>query len=621
MKRSRSLRPRGRDWLFVLTAGALLVNAVRYRRRVGRLARVDRAQHRDKSDDNRTFELIAVDGVSVPSDALDAATQYARSEGLDVLDVVPEELDAERVIELVRLVNPGTYRTDRLAFGRGANQAILVERSTLERVGGRPCGQLFEADLIRLLDEAKQCAPTTSDLAIVAGVHAIHEHPGRRRAALRASFGEASGLVIWLPPVGVAALVAGLLAAPVWGTAALLAYLAQPIVAVGGTQLARGERTRSALRARLGAARRLVRTAAARDAPVTDDDAAEFDRSRAEYEKMLANGTDAFFEPRRSTCSWCGSGALDTYVTCDEPVQRKPGTFSLDRCLDCGHVFQNPRLSLEGLDFYYRDFYDGDGGELTEFSFRSSTFVYKERAEFGRRHMETTPSRWLDVGGAHGHFCLVSAGIFEHTTFEVLDQSNAVNDAERRGWVGHAHQGSFPDFAPQLEERFDVVSMFHYLEHTREPLEELRAAERVLRPNGYLVIELPDPECVSGRLLGRWWFPWFQPQHQHMIPIANLRKALEAKDFELLSTERGEAHGPLEATAAMVLLLNHLAPPVGKPWRPPADRVQRVRQVAVFAAGAPLVAVCLLVDQVVAPAVRRLPGGPNAYRVLARRRA
>jgi SAM-dependent methyltransferase len=363
-----------------------------------------------------------------------------------------------------------------------------------------------------------------------------------------------------------------------------------------------------------------VRTAAARDTPVTDVDAAEFERSRAEYEKMLANGTDAFFEPRRSTCPWCGSSALEICVTCTDAIQCKPGTFLLDRCLDCGHVFQNPRLSLDGLDYYYRDFYDGDGREGTELIFRGGTLLYRARAECVLRAMDATPpTRWLDVGGGHGHFCLVSAGILDHTTFEVLDLSEAVNDAERRGWVARAHQGSLPDIAPQLEEQFEVVSMFQYLEHTRDPVDEIRSAKRVLRPNGYLVIEVPDPECVSGRVLGRWWMPWFQPQHQHLIPIANMQNALEAEGFAVIRAERGEAHGPIDATAAMLLLLNHLGPPVGQPWRPPPDRMQRIRRVVVQVAGAPLVAACVLVDQLAAPAMRRLPGGPNNYRLFARR--
>jgi SAM-dependent methyltransferase len=375
------------------------------------------------------------------------------------------------------------------------------------------------------------------------------------------------------------------------------------------------------LRARLSAPARLVRTAAARDVAVSDLDAAAFARSRDDYEKMLANGIDALFEPRRSTCPWCGSSGLEIHVTCTDAIQCKPGTFVLERCLACGHVFQNPRLSLEGLDYYYRDFYDGDGQEATEVLARLGTWVHQARADCVRRVMDTTPTHWLDVGGAQGHFCLVSAGILDHTTFEVLDMSDGVKDAERRGWVARAHQGSFPDLAPQLEERFDVVTMFQYLEHTRDPVAELRAAKRVLRPNGHLVIEVPDPECVSSRVFGRWWLPWFQPQHQHLIPIANLRQALEAEGFEVFRAERGDAHGPVDAAAAMGLLLNHLGPPVGKPWRPPARRTQRVRRVAVQGAGAPIVAACVVIDQLAAPVMRRLPGGPNIYRLFARRHA
>src|SRR5262249_50349533 len=158
-------------------------------------------------------------------------------------------------------------------------------------------------------------------------------------------------------------------------------------------------------------------------------------------------------------------------------------------CRQCGHVFQNPRLSLAGLDFYYRDFYEGEGQDVMEGLFLAGSVMYRARAEFARGHMEAPPTRWLDVGSGHGHFCLAAAGIFEQTTFEALDMSDAVHDAERRGWIARGYQGMFPDVALGIEERYDVVSMFHYLEHTREPVDEIRAAHRVLRPNGHLVIE------------------------------------------------------------------------------------------------------------------------------------
>jgi hypothetical protein len=48
-----------------------------------------------------------------------------------------------------------------------------------------------------------------------------------------------------------------------------------------------------------------------------------------------------------------------------------------------------------------------------------------------------------------------------------------------RQWVEQAYVGLFPEMADSLLERYDVVSMHHYLEHTREPADELDAAAKV----------------------------------------------------------------------------------------------------------------------------------------------
>ena len=43
-------------------------------------------------------------------------------------------------------------------------------------------------------------------------------------------------------------------------------------------------------------------------------------------------------------------------------------------------MFQNPRLSLDGLDFYYKDFYDGLGEDGMEFVFGFGVEPYLDRA-------------------------------------------------------------------------------------------------------------------------------------------------------------------------------------------------------------------------------------------------
>ncbi len=298
-------------------------------------------------------------------------------------------------------------------------------------------------------------------------------------------------------------------------------------------------------------------------------------------------------------------------------MQSKPGEFELDQCGRCDHIFQNPRLSLEGLDFYYRDFYDGTGGDLAEAVFSSDDSSYRGRVDLVAAHAR--PKRWLDVGAGHGHFCLIASDVLPDTRFEGLDLSDSIVEAERHRWIERAHLGLLPELADELLEAYDVVSMHHYLEHTRDPAEELDAARKVLESGGHLLIEVPDPECRTGRLLGWMWGPWFQPQHQHFVSVTNLATMLTDRGFTVVAEERGPAHQAADLAFAALLLLNRVAGPPDKPWVAPRRLRDRVRRAVGVPVLAPLVVAALIIDRLIAPVVRRLPGGPNTYRMLARK--
>lgn len=344
------------------------------------------------------------------------------------------------------------------------------------------------------------------------------------------------------------------------------------------------------------------------------------------YARELAGGTGRFFLPRRPDCPWCGSARLRERLRTTDLVQRKPGRFVLDECRDCGHVFQNPRLSAAGLDFYYRDFYDGLGEQRLAGVLRACNAVVRRVTAAGHRRragpvlpFAPAPERWLDVGTGDGDFCAAARELLPATVFDGLDRSEGVARAERDGRVAHGYRGTFPELATGLAGRYDVVSMFHYLEHSTEPDRELAAARRVLRPGGLLLIEVPDPDSPYGRLLGRWWLPWLQPQHLHLMPAGNLGRRLGDLGFTVLAEQHGEAHLPIDLLAGCWLLVNALAPPGDVPWlAKPPDRVSLVLRDAVRLGSVPLLALACLLDQAAA-----VCGGrgrlSNAYRIVARR--
>jgi SAM-dependent methyltransferase len=306
-------------------------------------------------------------------------------------------------------------------------------------------------------------------------------------------------------------------------------------------------------------------------------------------------------------------------------VQHKPGTFAVDECRDCAHAFQNPRLTAEGLAFYHRDFHESAGYEGYEgfaeriLAARGSRSRHRAAARALLPFPE--PESWLDVGTGHGHFPEAAREVHAYTAFDGLDPTPRVEKARAAGRVEEAHQGHLtdPEITERLRARYDVVSMFHHLEHTPDPREELRAALTVLRPGGHLLVEVPDPACAFGTLLGKWWVSYGQPRHLHLMPLDNLLAELRARGCTIVATDRRAPHTPYDITGAVSLALARLLPVPDAPWRAAApSEFQRGLRRVLLRASTPVVASATALDHALAPVFRRTRFS-NAYRIIARR--
>ena len=90
-----------------------------------------------------------------------------------------------------------------------------------------------------------------------------------------------------------------------------------------------------------------------------------------------------------------------------------------------------------------------------------------------------------------------------------------------------------PEELPFATQSLDLVALPHVLESSADPHEVLREVERVLRPEGRLVVSGLNPISLWGaRQLLPGGLPWALPQPQHLIAQPRLRDWLKLLGFE-----------------------------------------------------------------------------------------
>ena len=189
-------------------------------------------------------------------------------------------------------------------------------------------------------------------------------------------------------------------------------------------------------------------------------------------------------------CDLCGATSFLHQL--DVPPWR------LKRCADCELVCTSPRLCERALSaLYQKGYYEGTAtyfaGQTAPVTAdqRDLAREVKQMLRCGNR-VPTT----LDIGCGGGQLVQAfSEGGFEARGTEPSKAACAA--AARLGRnVTDAELASFGD------ESFDCVTALHVLEHVPRPKQFLAEISRLTRPDGIIVIEVPNFGCRASQTLG-----------------------------------------------------------------------------------------------------------------------
>jgi len=100
---------------------------------------------------------------------------------------------------------------------------------------------------------------------------------------------------------------------------------------------------------------------------------------------------------------------------------------------------------------------------------------------------------------------------------------------------------------------FDVVTMWHVIEHFSNPPGALQEIHRILKPDGILMLRTPNIESWEARLFKGSWFGLDTPRHFFLFSLGTIRTLLVRNGFEV--TRLWQQHHPTILSRSVLYFL------------------------------------------------------------------
>lgn len=232
---------------------------------------------------------------------------------------------------------------------------------------------------------------------------------------------------------------------------------------------------------------------------------------------------------------------------------RRPGAvcdFALhwDKEMAYGQIL--PRPSLADIPSFYQTegYKPHDGVAVVEAVSQDSIFqkILNKVSWISDRSIETNAQWWeqllggspvdvLEIGCGRGGK-LARIKNLGHHVIGVEPDERAIALANASGI--EVYQGTAENLPTEVaEKRFDCVMLMHVLEHCSDPLLSLQNASEMLKPDGYLVVETPNNDCISKNFFGKTWTSLDVPRHLNFFTLKSLRSIASEANLDVMRHE------------------------------------------------------------------------------------
>lgn len=256
-------------------------------------------------------------------------------------------------------------------------------------------------------------------------------------------------------------------------------------------------------------------------------------------------------------CPCCNGTSIVFFraVDCNRRVSKQE--FVYYRCDSCGLVFLHPIPANLG-DYYPDEYYEIPSSEE-----ELASLAANERYKIDIVQRYAPAGRLLEIGPSFGSFAYLATRAGYDVEVIEMDERCCRFIGTSLGIRVHQGERCAGFLAGSIP--FDVIALWHVIEHIPDPWGELEVIARSLRPGGILVLASPNPGAFQFRILRRVWTHVDAPRHLALIPKDLLIRKLEPLGLRpVLTTTRDRGSLGWNVFGWRVSLMNLSTHPFGK---------------------------------------------------------
>jgi 2-polyprenyl-3-methyl-5-hydroxy-6-metoxy-1,4-benzoquinol methylase len=189
-----------------------------------------------------------------------------------------------------------------------------------------------------------------------------------------------------------------------------------------------------------------------------------------------------------------------------------------------------PQPSLENLGKYYESVDYISHTDSKRSLFEKAYHFVKSIALKNKLNLinslQPAKGRILDIGAGTGDFLSVA----KKNGWQTI----GVEPSDKAKAIALKKEVSFVEDTAELEKQsFDVITMWHVLEHVPNLDNQIKELKRLLKPNGSLIVAVPNFKSFDAKYYGAFWAAYDVPIHFWHFSKKAIKALFEKEEMEL----------------------------------------------------------------------------------------